>query len=487
MATTTPTETGIQAVPPLSKAEPKPKHAGGRPPKPVPPPPSAETGSFWQWLDEIPKDDWQHLFVYVWRTGPIVDLSGGGKPITVEKIAQPFDQNYIFKTHGSGGYRFDVCHSNPEATDKRRLRQHYDLLLDLRYPPRVPIGDWVDDPRNKNWEWAKPQLEADAQQRTLKAAEAINGPAEPQSKTEELGAMLDLVQKLSPKADGNQAILIELMKQNDPSKFIDMYEKIASKVNPPANKEESSITMLLMAHMLKQLETKAEPAAARDPLAEATNLMQGVKGLMEAAGVNQNPGAPAKMDTTALVVQGVGDVIGKAFDQFGPYVPQILQVMQHSKDRDLQIAQVNAAKGMNPSRPWEFQGTAANPAVQPPPITAPAPAPHPENAPMTPMVFFSKHKALLDEMFPHFRDWFNNEDGYYVADWIIDRKGRDSYNAVRKDATVSMLMQITGAVPELNAIFQPKPDAELFFTELLCDPDARPPEEDEVEPAGEAS
>src|ERR1700679_3267830 len=65
--------------------------------------------SFWEWLDALAKDRWQNLICYLWRTDPVLDLSGGGKPITIEKIVRPFDSTYIYETHGSGGYRFDFA------------------------------------------------------------------------------------------------------------------------------------------------------------------------------------------------------------------------------------------------------------------------------------------------------------------------------------------------------------------------------------------
>ena len=66
-----------------------------------------------------------------------------------------------------------------------------------------------------------------------------------------------------------------------------------------------------------------------------------------------------------------------------------------------------------------------------------------------------------------------------LADFIISRHGLVGYNAIRQDAKVDLLVQLTSAVPQLAQIFQPPDKARMFFEELLCDPDNRPPEVEE--------
>ena len=190
----------------------------------------------------------------MWRTGPFPNLSQtSGKPISLEKVAQPFDVNYMLKTHGSGGYRFDVCYSQPNGTEKKRIRQAYETIINMRYPPRVPAGEWLDNPRNKEWAWCKPELEAAEKHRVLEAAAKLNGTAEPQqSKTEELSDMLDLVNKLKPaEGNANTALLLELIKMNDPSKAFTLAKEIAGMAAPAPQNQDNSITAMLLKFLME--------------------------------------------------------------------------------------------------------------------------------------------------------------------------------------------------------------------------------------------
>ena len=472
MATTTAQEPRLQEVPPAEK-EPKRKGpapgTGGRPPgivmKPTPP---ADTGSFWQWIGSIPKDDWQNLICYVWRTGPLVDLSGNGKPITIEKICQPFDSDYMLKTHGSGSYRFDVCHIKPDGTEQKRIRQAFETLMDLKYPPRVALGDWIDDPRNKNWEWAKPELEAAQQQRVQ-----ANVP-QAQNKTAELKELLSLVGEITPK-DNSTALLIELLRQQDPTKMLGLAKEIAALNQTAAANGDGSMQMMFMKFLLEEMkearQLRAQPQ--ENPLKVATELLTGAKSLFENMGVG-GPSVPVKLDTGAVIVQQAGDVIGKIVDGLGQHVPSLIALFHHIKDRDLQIAQIAAARNMNPQRPFEYAGPTATPAVAQSQPSAPAPAAPSEPQQMTVPVFFTKYQALLQRNLPFLTDHFSNEDGYVFQDHIIDREGRNQFNEIRKDASVDLLMQLVQGHPQLREMFHPPEKARQFFEEFLSDPDQEP-------------
>lgn len=434
-----------------------------------------QAGSNAEWLDSTTEDDWaKNLIAYVWRCEPITDRKAGGAPTSVDKLTRKFDYKEILKLHGSGRYRFDVSYRPANGGKQTRVRQWYETIFDMSHPPKLPLGDWIEDPRNKDWAWAKTDLES-AERRRILEAQGVT-PVQQTSKVEELNELLQVVDKINPKDNGNQAILLKLLEQSGPAQMLTMAKDLAELRQPSSGTDNNAMVMLLLDHLLK----KENPAPV-DPLETTTKLIQGVKGLME--GIGAPTAAAPKLETGALIVQQAGDILSKAIEQFGPYVPAMIDLVRHVKNTDLQIAQVSAARGMNPQRPWEYQGTPNNPPVQPAPIPPP-PVPT-ENQPMTPQVFFAKHQILLGEIFPLLKDKFDNETGYDLADWIIDRKGRDAYNAIRKDGTVELLMQIAAAVPQLNQIFQPADKAREFFEDFLCDPDTRPEEEEsEAEPEG---
>lgn len=433
-------------------------------------------GSNQEFLESITDKEWQNLTCYVYRTAPSIDRQAAGKEISIDKVGTKFDMKDIVNRHGSGRYKFVLSYAPPSGGQWIRVRQWYETVFDMEKPPRVPLGDWLDNPANKDWEWCRPLLRAEEVIREQQAAEKIGGKQHPQQNAvEQLKETIELAKGMLP-GDSSQAILLKLLEQSGPAQMLTMAKDLAELRQPSSGTDNNAMVMLLLDHLLK----KENPAPV-DPLETTTKLIQGVKGLME--GIGAPTAAAPKLETGALIVQQAGDILSKAIEQFGPYVPAMIDLVRHVKNTDLQIAQVSAARGMNPQRPWEYQGTPNNPPVQSTPIPPP-PVPT-ENQPMTPQVFFAKHQVLLGEIFPLLKDKFDNETGYDLADWIIDRKGRDAYNTIRKDGTVELLMQIAAAVPQLNQIFQPADKAREFFEDFLCDPDNRPEEEEaEAEPEG---
>lgn len=435
-------------------------------------------GSNQEFLESITDKEWQNLTCYVYRTAPSIDRQAAGKEISIDKVGTKFDMKDILNRHGSGRYKFVLSYAPPSGGQWIRVRQWYETVFDMEKPPRVPLGDWLDNPANKDWEWCRPLLRAEEVIREQQAAEKIGGKQQPQQNAvEQLKEAIELAKGMMP-GDNSQAILLKVLDQSGPAQMLTMAKNLAELRQPQTGTDNNAMVMLLLEHLLK----KENPPPV-DPLETTTKLIQGVKGLMEGIGAPA-AAAPAKLDTGGLIVQQAGDILAKAIEQFGPYVPAAIDLFRHLKDRDLQIAQVAAARGMNPAKPWEYQPAQVPQAAQP--IAAPQPVQQPENQPMTPQVFFAKHQALLNEVFPILKDKFNNESGYDLADWIIDRKGRDAYFAIRKDATVDLLSTLVSAVPQLNQIFQPPAEARVFFEELLCDPDNRPeePEEPEQEAKG---
>lgn len=438
-----------------------------------------------EWLDSTTEDDWAHMIAYVWRCEPVTDRKSGGGPTSIDKITRKFDYADIRKMHGSGRYRFDISYIPPNGGKQTRIKQFYETIFSMEHPPMLPMGDWVDDPRNKDWAWAKPALEAAERERVLKAAAAFNGapPAEPQSKTEELSELLELAEKLRGK-DGNAALLVELIKMNDPTKVLTLAKEIAA-VQQPAPPREDAGTALLMKFLIEELrDSRQRNLNAPDPLETTTKLITGAKELFSNLGMGAAPAAAGKVDTASVVVSTAGDIIGRVVDRLGEYAPSIIGLVQHLKDRDLQIAQIRAQQGMNTERPWEFQNRNPPPArtVQPPapPPAAPNNAPAPAPVAMTPQLLFQKYQAMLQSHFSILVDKFQNEDGFAMQDHLLDREGRRMFNQFRADATVDLLLGLVAANEQLKAIFTPQEKARQFFEELLSEPEpaGQTPEED---------
>lgn len=115
--------------------------------------------SFFERVEKIAKEDWgTRAKIKVYRLKPIADYVR----VTGQKFAhiyeEPVNEEKLKQDEGSGRYRLYLNFKQPAEGDKEIDSIELDIL-DPRYPPNLPKGAWVDDPRNKEWEWAKPLLE----------------------------------------------------------------------------------------------------------------------------------------------------------------------------------------------------------------------------------------------------------------------------------------------------------------------------------------
>jgi hypothetical protein len=322
----------------------------------------------------------------------------------------------------------------------------------------------------------------------LKAAAALNAvPEAPsQSATAQLKEAVEFIKEFTPK-DGNQALLIELLRQANPTNMLTLAKELAA-LNQPgqATNGEGSMQMLLMKYLLDEMkEARQSRSNPPDPMEVATNFLSKAKELFGGSGLlAPAAGAVTKMDATSVAVQGATDILGKVIDGVSSHLPDLIGVYRYAKTVELEVAKIAAAKDMNPAKPWEYAGPTAPPVINPnpaPPPTSPSgpmPAPPPpqtytpEPQAMTPQLFFAKYQKVLQNHFQFLVDNFQHEDGYAFRDHLLAREGQNTVASIRGDATVDLLMQLCQSHPQLREIFQPPDKAKLFFTELLTDPDA---------------
>ena len=98
---------------------------------------------------------------------------------------------------------------------------------------------------------------------------------------------------------------------------------------------------------------------------------------------------------------------------------------------------------------------------------------------MTPQLLLQKYNAILNAHFMILIDKFKNEDGYRMQDHLLDREGRNTFNAFREDATVELLLGMVSANAQLKTIFTPPEKAGRFFEELLSEPPPAGEQEEE--------
>jgi hypothetical protein len=113
--------------------------------------------------------------VKVYRLAPIYDSTNVGskkKYIMIYLAAPAPDEERIKRDCGSGRYRL-YLNGKTSGTHKEAELAAVEIdILDPAFPPNLPVGDWLDEPKNRDWQWAKPLLEA----RQAKALQANTPP-----------------------------------------------------------------------------------------------------------------------------------------------------------------------------------------------------------------------------------------------------------------------------------------------------------------------
>jgi hypothetical protein len=123
---------------------------------PAKPTPKAPT--FFETMKSIPKEDWgPRANIYLYRVEPIIDRTRSGEAKYIMSYAEPINEDRILADHGSGRYKAMLNFRKPAANTGDVLDSHYFDIFNMKFPPKIPLGEWTDDPRNKRWGWAKEQ------------------------------------------------------------------------------------------------------------------------------------------------------------------------------------------------------------------------------------------------------------------------------------------------------------------------------------------
>jgi hypothetical protein len=117
--------------------------------------------SFFDRMGSIDKADWgTRAKVKIYRLEPLIDQIriSGQKYIAIYEEA--LTEERIKQDCGSGRYRLYLTFKGPTNEIDKEIDSVELELLDPHYPPKIPAGAWLDDPRNKKWEWARAMLES---------------------------------------------------------------------------------------------------------------------------------------------------------------------------------------------------------------------------------------------------------------------------------------------------------------------------------------
>ena len=65
------------------------------------------------------------------------------------------EEQQIKENHGCGKYISYLNYQKPNPNRERKLIPVSIEILDPQFPPKMFAAEWIDDPKNKSWEWAK--------------------------------------------------------------------------------------------------------------------------------------------------------------------------------------------------------------------------------------------------------------------------------------------------------------------------------------------
>lgn len=177
-----PEETPQESTPPT-----QPSPAAGKPK-------GGKTLTFFQQVDRIDPADWgTRAYILLYRLEPIIDRLRSTENKYIAKYGEAIDQERIKQDHGSGRYRLYLTFKVPAAKESREVDSTEFDINDPAYPPNLPLGEWVEDSKNKKWAWAKAILEKREAEKKLQS--------DPQSAgMESMVKVLDLVDRIEQRA-----------------------------------------------------------------------------------------------------------------------------------------------------------------------------------------------------------------------------------------------------------------------------------------------
>ena len=132
------------------------KNRGGRPRKGME---SATPKSltFFERVQTIPFADWgTRAKIKCYRLAPLINKLVGSECKYICVYAEGLTEDKLKVDHGSGRYRLYLSYKAAGKENEDTLDVVEVDILDPKFPPNIPPGEWMDDHRNKPWAWAKP-------------------------------------------------------------------------------------------------------------------------------------------------------------------------------------------------------------------------------------------------------------------------------------------------------------------------------------------
>jgi hypothetical protein len=307
---------GAAAVPEDPGQAPEPEPGGPEPeqsdPEPAasdrkekPPADKNKLRTFFQNVDRIEPADWgPRATITVYRSEPVIDKLRSTENKYVTKYGEAIDLEKLKQDYGSGRYKLYLNFKKPAAKSSIQIDVLDVDILDMKYPPELALGDWVDDPKNKRWAWAKGILEKrEAEKRKAEEEAAKRPEVGGMSAGQVLELVDDIEERVSKRYEQKAPVVEQKSAAADLTALVAAAKGIADLQKPAAAPVENP----QLAQMQKQIEYQQK---------RADDLMAKLLDTLAAKST-----APSGFDTFKGVVKEIAD-----------FLPQVKSLLPNPSD-----------------------------------------------------------------------------------------------------------------------------------------------------------
>lgn len=442
----------------------------------------------------LPKIDWRTHLAYIYRLGPITDRTGPGRAKYVVKKSSAFDEDEIMREHGSGRYRLDLVYCPPEGGNNRYVLKHEFQIMNPDYPPKVPAGQWLDDPRNAEWEWCRPAgapgaANPNSPQALADAVTKLIGVSRPDLGAEENKGVVSQVLEMVQNDRDQMRALMDPNKQFETIK--NLLALVAPKENPAGGQHDMLLKMLIddraaqrteLSEMRKLLMERPKEKGLLEVFLEAEPLIERVTKMFRGKGETAT-------GTTWM------DIADKALGELAPPIGRIAEALVFAKARPGALgimgsqAQLNpAATAQQPMNAIERRKqaatartaqTSAAPEAAQPVGAPPAAVGISEEDQMHLAQLWQKYGNVITQSMPFLVDHFRNGlTGFDFRDWFVTRQGMNWWTSLKTETKIDDLVNFIKFDAQLAAALQPEEKFRTFLAEFFTEPGNEPAESD---------
>lgn len=435
-------------------------------------------------MGRITTDEWKLTTVYLYRIKPITNRKGD--TVNIGVYGSMFDQKDVLNEHGSGEYRVDIVRDKPHGGGRVRLRQLYFNVMNPKFPPKIPAGEWVDDPRNKEWEWARNTPQAQGLPLAAGIPQGLDSAllktvfdfVEKKASTKE--DQSELTAKMLDQLSKNQERMISLA---DPTKQLAVLESIFKVIAPQNRGGDDPLIQMLMedrkaaraenAELRKLIMDRPAPKDFFETVQERMPILERLFG-----------GGGGKADWRTMLAEGLTEVAKSAAPVAIALAGRIMSpagAQQHPGGpgpgpipRFPLPSPVNAPSGSAPASSTTIPMSAEPAAYAPPAAAHNNPSSSAEGQVLNP-VLLAKYQGVIESSLTFMIDQYRaGDDGYFFRDWFIKRKGIDWWAGLKREVGTAGLVMVAKLDANIWANLQPEDKLTAWLDQFFTDQGAEP-------------